>query len=165
MLFAQPALMGCVDWGDRCDPEKGSGAAHGVFGSADKSDVPTEITERLRNDNGHRCEMHHRLSHHRLSHHRLSPHWAVSEKDRRGPSLRALLRVCLVIRGGCARRDVRAHGEEGRQCLRGFAVTRGGQSSHDLSICQKPPHNSTGNHVKDSGHASGSPACSWGYFP
>lgn len=154
MLFAQPAPMGCVDWGARCDPEKGSGAAHGVFGSADKSNVPTEITERLRNDNGHRCEMHHRLS-----------HWAASEKDCQGPSLRVLLRVCLVIRGGCARGAVRAHGEEGRQCLRGFAVTRGGQSNHDLSICQKPPHTSTGNPVKDSGHTSGSPACSWGYFP
>lgn len=111
MLFAQPAPMGCVDWGARCDPEKGSGAAHGVFGSADKSDVPTEITERLRNDNGHRCEMHHRLS-----------HWAALEKDRQGPSLRVLQRVCHVIRGGL--------------CLQGCACSRGRGEAVPEGVCR-----------------------------
>lgn len=56
--------------------------------------------------------------------------------------------------------------EEGRQCLRGFAVTRGGQSSHDLSICQNPPHSWAGNeYVRDIGQMSCSPGWCWLYFP
>jgi len=99
-----------------------------VFASACESDVPPEVIRRLRNDKGHYCEMRHPLT-----------SWAALGKDRAGLAARALQGVHLIRGGlwthGCGDR------EGDRQCLGGFALTRGEQSSHDLSMCQKPPHN------------------------
>lgn len=150
LLFALPALLIYMAWGSRCDLEKGSGAAHRASGSAEKSNIPAEITKRLRNENAHCCQMQHL--------------WRKTIGDWLPGCCKEFVFVSeMVCAHACVHTGVCTHAcaatrEEGRQRLRGFGVTRGGQSSHDLSICQKPPHSWAGNeYMRDSGQTSCSP--------